>query len=413
MLFTKLKGDITSSGLLFEHVLVEPNTGTASADTIIGSQYNEHIQAWGGNDIVHGEGGNDFIDGGEGDDQLYGGEGDDHFHGNGAGADLIDGGSGRDRVDYSSSNAGVEIDLAASVAQGGHADGDILISIENVEGSEYNNNVLRGNGEANILCGGGGDDVLDGRAGRDLLMGGTGNDTLIGGADDDDLKGGPGGDYLEGGHGADRLDSGQGGWGRDTLSYASSGAGVTVNLATNAASGGDAHLDVITGYFQNVIGSAFADTLIGSSGSFLLQGLAGNDVIAGGTAWEELDGGQGDDILTGGTGMDRLEGGEGNDRMTGGSGTGPYDGDTFVFVAVNQQGTNGATIAPGFDTITDFTVGVDHLAFSGIYTLWDLNFAQVGADTVITYAQADGAITLIGVNLNNLLQHQVTDLLLI
>jgi Ca2+-binding RTX toxin-like protein len=297
------------------------------------------------------------------------------------------------------------------VAHGGYAEGDTLFSIENLWGSSYND-ILRGNSEANTLKGDDGNDVLYGEAGRDLIGAGGGNDTLFGGQDDDILYGDAGSDYVEGGHGADRLDGGGNFLDADTLSYFSSGAGVTVNLKTNAVSGGDAHLDIISG-FENVTGSAFADNLTGTGSGSVIRGLAGNDVLNDGygNGSDHLDGGSGDDILSGSGGMDTLVGGEGNDVMTGGGGTGSY-GDTFIFAAVNQQGMDGTTISPGYDTITDFAVGVDRLGFTGTNTLWDLNFAQVGSDTVITYEQADGAITLVGVNLSALLQHQTHDLIL-
>ena len=70
---------------------------------------------------------------------------------------------------------------------------------------------------------------------------------------------------------------------------------------------------------------------------------------------------------------------------------------------MNQTAADGTTIAPGIDRVTDFVVGVDHLEFSGIDSLYGLAFAPVGADTVITYAQADGAITLTEFDLDELL----------
>lgn len=42
------------------------------------------------------------------------------------------GNAGLDEIVYSSSNAGVTVDLGLSTASGGHADGDVLISIENI-----------------------------------------------------------------------------------------------------------------------------------------------------------------------------------------------------------------------------------------------------------------------------------------
>jgi choice-of-anchor C domain-containing protein len=105
------------------------------------------------------------------------------------------------------------------------------------------------------------------------------NDTLFGGAGADTIYGGAGNDLVEGGAGADIL---LGGAGTDTLSYASSSAAVTVNLATRAASGGDAASDTFSD-FENLTGSAFADTLTGDTGNNVITGGAGNDTIDGGT----------------------------------------------------------------------------------------------------------------------------------
>ena len=62
------------------------------------------------------------------------------------------------------------------------------------------------------------------------MLGGAGNDYLIGSSHDDILEGGAGADEISGG-----LD------GNDTASYASSKAGVTVDLTDNLNNaGGDA-----------------------------------------------------------------------------------------------------------------------------------------------------------------------------
>ena len=104
---------------------------------------------------------------------------------------------------------------------------------------------------------------------HDVLLGGSGNDKIYGGA---------GNDLIEGGAGADIL---LGGAGTDTLSYAGSPAGVSVNLATGAVSGGDATGDIISD-FENIIGSAFNDTLTGDAGNNVITGGGGNDTIDGG-----------------------------------------------------------------------------------------------------------------------------------
>ena len=128
-----------------------------------------------------------------------------------------------------------------SFVQRGIADGDSLISIENLIGSDHS-------------------DSLAGNADVNRLEGGAGNDTLIGGA---------GGDQLLGDAGV------------DTAVYTGSLAGVTVDLATGSASGGDAAGDSLT-EIENLVGSDHGDSLAGDSGANLLEGGLGNDSLGGG-----------------------------------------------------------------------------------------------------------------------------------
>ncbi|RZJ44348.1 MAG: hypothetical protein EON86_03490 [Brevundimonas sp.] len=97
-----------------------------------------------------------------------------------------------------------------------------------------------------------------------------------------------------------------GGGGVDEVSYASAAAGVDVRLnggvTRNDGFGG---VDTLIS-IENITGSAFNDTLIGSNGVNVLNGglgrdvllgLAGNDTLAGGSGVaNELYGGQGDDL---------------------------------------------------------------------------------------------------------------------
>ena len=120
-------------------------------------------------------------------------------------------------------------------------------SFENVIGSAFDD-VLTGNDEnANELTGGDGDDELVG-GDEDTSTDPTVGDTLKGGAGADELSGGGGNDTLEGGAGADELDGGDdpattlsvadrsaaARVAANTLSYASSDAGVSVNLTVTA-----------------------------------------------------------------------------------------------------------------------------------------------------------------------------------
>ena len=75
------------------------------------------------------------------------------------------------------------------------------------------------------------------------------------------LIGGDLNDTLDGGAGADQL---IGGAGTDTATYASSPAGVSINLVTGMGHGGDAEGNTLSG-IENVIGSSHNDTFVGDA----------------------------------------------------------------------------------------------------------------------------------------------------
>ena len=115
------------------------------------------------------------IDGGAGSNSLSSGDGEDILSG-GDGSDTLDGGAGLfDTAIYDASGAGVTVNLATGTGAGGEAEGDVLIGIENINGSFFAD-VLTGNDVANVLIGIGGDNELDGGAGNDELFGGDGFD---------------------------------------------------------------------------------------------------------------------------------------------------------------------------------------------------------------------------------------------
>lgn len=249
---------------------VTSKKGTGSVLTLEGQRV---VVAVGtsGDDLIGGTASADALTGGAGSDMLVGNAGDDVLTG-GSGADILVGGAGRDLLSYADSGAAVRVDLARLTASGGDAEGDLFDGFEDVEGSAFA-------------------DALAGDAGANRLFGGNGNDTLSGGAGDDMLDGGAGADLLDGGAGTDRVD------------YGSSGAGVVVDLADGAASGGEAAGDRLIG-IEAVDGSAFADALSGSEGADWFGGGAGDD---------RIDGRGGDDLLAGGAGADTLTGGAGFD----------------------------------------------------------------------------------------------------
>jgi Ca2+-binding RTX toxin-like protein len=149
-------------------------TGTAGNDNLVGTaDY----------DIISAGAGDATIDGGAGPDKMAGQDGNDTFLG-GAGVDYMDGGAGVDSVNYERSNGAVTVDLRSGRGFGADAEGDTLVGIENLVGSQYND-TLTGNAGDNTLKGGFGNDRLSGNEGSDVLIGGLGNDQLTGGSEAD------------------------------------------------------------------------------------------------------------------------------------------------------------------------------------------------------------------------------------
>jgi Ca2+-binding RTX toxin-like protein len=314
----------------------------------------ENIDCGDGNDTVYDCYGVNIIRGFGGNDILYG------F----LGGDIFDGGVGIDTVRYTSSSA-VTVDLLTGVGSGGDAEGDTLISIENVYASG-SNDVLNGSSADNILDGRGGDDLLRGGAGADKLFGGEGTDTVsyytsaagvtvdlstgkgtgghaqgdvlssfeyLNGSQFNDsltgtdyyakaLRGLGGNDILRGS--ADIMDGGEG---RDLVSYWHSPYGLTVNLQTDSR-----YVSI-----EDVNGSQGDDKLFGNGSVNLLNGFNGNDTIDGAAGHDLLDGGAGNDLLHGGSAMDQLTGGAG--------------ADTFIFATTTES----PSTAAGRDLITDFS----------------------------------------------------------
>jgi Ca2+-binding RTX toxin-like protein len=97
--------------------------------------------------------GNDFLYSGAGSDKLYGEEGNDTLDG-GSDNDTLDGGEGFDFADYSSATGGVTVDLfdpsKNSGAASGAAGNDILVNIEGIIGSKFND-TLEGDNRDNAL----------------------------------------------------------------------------------------------------------------------------------------------------------------------------------------------------------------------------------------------------------------------
>lgn len=165
-----------------------------------------------------------------------------------SGADTFDGGIGTNSISYAAATAGVVVDLANSANNGGAALGDVLANFQIITGSTYDD----------VLSGSGGAEVINALSGNDVLQGRGAGDTLNGGD------------------------------GLDWLSYADSAVGVTVDLGTGTATGGNAAGDSFTG-IERVLGSAQSDTLTGSAEGDTLRGGGAGDSIVGGDGRDWAD----------------------------------------------------------------------------------------------------------------------------
>jgi Animal haem peroxidase/RTX calcium-binding nonapeptide repeat (4 copies) len=255
--------------------------------------------------VVVGNALSNVITGTDGDDALYGEDGNDRLNGS-RGLDSLHGGAGDDELNAGDDTRGV------------------------------------------FAYGDDGDDTLRGNTGDDNLIGGAGNDYLNAGSGKDFMSGGPGDDWLVAGPDPEMVDGGDG---NDTVDFSASTEGVTVDLSEGLKAipglGGYAQGDLLSGV-ENVIGSNFADVVIGDQGD------------------------------------NRINGGGGADTMTGGGGS-----DTFVFLS-----------GFGDDRIEDFDAapgdGHDLLDISAFHVAADdfekrVTITDAGADTLIRIdARADG-----------------------
>jgi len=398
-------------------------------ENLSGSTGNDALTGDGGANVLAGYLGNDALSGGAGDDVLLGdgaitvdthgtgfsgpivtyqditvvngGPGGDDVLDGGLGDDVLNGGDGSDTASYAGAPGGVQVFLTAGVGSSSGAAGeDTLISIENVVGSAFDDQLL-GNAAANAFSAGDGNDYMRSRGGDDSLSGGNGDD------------------YLGGGFGNDLLDGGAG-W--DRVAYyndATGGVHVDLNIQGVAQDTGQG-LDTLIG-IEHASGTTFDDVLIGNSGDNWLWGEngndnfsagAGNDLVEAGpgnsvadggagndtfslwgndapiagvtlslalmgaaqstgigsmtlTGFENLSGSNGNDALTGDGGANILAGDQGNDSLSGGDGDDLLLGDGRIIVDTHGVGTSGpittyqdlaaagmAELGDGKDTLT-------------------------------------------------------------
>jgi len=303
---------------------IENITGSTLADTITGDA---------SDNIILGNVGADTLDGGAGDDAIDGGAGVDIIKA-GAGDDSYTGGTGTDELTYENDVAGVTVDLTAGTATDGTGDTDSITTIENLTGSDFDDDLTGSIGD-NVIIAGDGDDIIDGGAGNDTLTGGSGvdtasflsavagvsvnlalfsatgdgndtlnsienvigsdnNDVILGDGNANNLRGEDGNDRIYGAGGNDVIDGGDG---IDEVDYTSAAAGVTVDLTGGeTVVDGDGGADTLTS-IENVTGSAFDDDIAGDANTNIINAGAGNDEIYGTDGADQIDGGAGLDTI--------------------------------------------------------------------------------------------------------------------
>ncbi|WP_164737323.1 cell wall-binding repeat-containing protein [Georgenia sp. SYP-B2076] len=328
-----------------QHIEIHGNR--TAADRIRGGQ---------GDDALWGYGGNDRIEGGSGNDNLLGGPGNDILTDT-FGDDNIKGQDGNDAID-----AGPGLDLSL----GGHGD-----------------DFIAGSAEAKTVHAGTGDDVVLGGAGRDTVFGNEGADWIETGDHSDllladnsnqfqaDLHGGP--DVLLGGGGSDDYDA-EGGddvmvgqlggtdryhgmFGFDYVTYYGDNRGVDADLNFNirqapdvtairdrytqvealSGAGGD---DVLRGV--GIAADEFADTSVNKLTEEGLDRIIGlEDILrpAGATS-DYAQRFMADEGATDGAGVANLIlGGSGSDVIEGRFGDDFIDGDSYLRVQLEYDGT--------------------------------------------------------------------------
>jgi hypothetical protein len=361
---------------------------------VFGSSFNDVLTAAGGSGHFH----------------FYGGAGNDTITGTSEGISALDFNTARYDTFGFGLSTGVVATLGATSTVSGDASvgTDTLINIEAVQGTSFadsftvnagfsaefgafndfeglgGNDTVAGNGmtrvsytdalaavTVNLGTGSaastaGGDAAgigIDSLSGVDSVSGSAFNDTLIGssGAQAERFRGLAGNDTIDGG----------GGSLLDNADYRSSPAAINANLVTGSVSDGFGGTDTLTNIF-GIRGSEFNDVIIGDGndnrfvghgGDDTISGGGGNDIIVGDDNFDpwgvafgtgNSSGVAGNDILSGGTGNDTIYGGPGNDTIDGGTGvdTAVFSGSRAAYTIAASAGGTQVSGPDGTDTLT-------------------------------------------------------------
>ena len=365
---------------------IESLIGSNYNDTLTGNDSDNYIDGLAGRDTIYGGAGNDELHGGLDqndfepgfDDMIYGGPGDDRIFGDGK-RDFVDGGEGNDFIDMRFV-----------------APGPIVASLSP--------------GEDDSILGGPGNDIIYGSPHDDIINAGDGDDFVngFGGADKVVFPPFPpyprwesrSGVYDLFGMGGDRM---EGGPGNDTVSFQNAAAvsqpdgttyGVVVNLGTGAV-GNAARESTVSG-FENIVGTDYQDSLVGTDGPNIFWPLRGGGASAPFTGGPDYIDGRGgvdtlvidfslhdDPALSGVSGPGATQFGR--------TGTATVPGDGYIVSAVEQYQITGASkndiiYAPsaGYD---DILIGNGGNDFLGGFGGSDVLRGGEGNDSITANAQ--------------------------
>lgn len=328
----------------FEHLILSGPGG----QTGLGNSAANNITGGAGGDTLIGYGGDDVLSGGTGAaNTLIGGLGDDYYISRAAGDSLIEqAGEGHDTVDTTALTYVLRDNFE-----------DLIFTPATGDTTHFN-------GTGNALG-----NMIRGHAGNDVFAGLAGDDHLIGLQGDDILRGGAGNDLIDGGGGVDMAD------------YGTAAAGVSVNLNGGVASNdGDGGSDTLIG-IENLAGSAFNDTLVGSAGVNVLMGGLGADTLIG------LGG---NDILDGGTGA--------ANTLIGGLGDDTYRVSSLGNTIVENAGEGTDTVEAAVASVT-LHANIENLRFTGVG-----NFTGTGNASANRITGGDGADLLSGMGGDDILE---------
>jgi len=306
-----------------------------NVENITGSVLNDKITASkivAEDNIIDGGAGDDIIDGGAGDDKLYGSEGDDHISDT-IGKNYFNGGAGSDTIDYSKMEKGIDFRMnpqeETSLVKIKEIDGvltvkDTVKDVENIIGTNYDDNIYTNEGNNKIETGKG-DDIISEGFGSNVVDGGEGS---------------------------------------DTLDYSQIEGNITIDISKtiNQTIYDDGTNSIQTKYtnVENVIGTNYDDNITGNSSINEIKSGLGDDIIDGKEGDNRLFGQEGSDIINAGDGKNYVEDKFGNNTITLGHGGNEVrveggdnkittgDGEDNIYLKNN---TNEVSTGAGNDTV--------------------------------------------------------------